>query len=317
MLHQLHTTLSSLLHARGQIPPGGVDVRFDIPSRQWVESLAWPALCCYLFDMAEVAEFRNAGAQVARANGRAVVKLAPRRVELRYLVCAFSSARADEQELIWRAMQVFLKHTTLPVELMPDALKQRLEALDMAIATKVGPYPEAPKPLELWGALELPPRPALLLSVTAPMELDLEFVEPLVLTRITRFTRPLPPDERADRGIDPARVTQRADFPQLPTPADGVTIDPRAPEPRFQVAGVVYNQAKKALAGVTVGVEGRAAEGEIDAQGREQTFVTNKKGRFVLLNLRRGDQLWIQHGSGPRRLLSLFVPSDSYDIELD
>lgn len=101
MLSLLQNVISCLLYTRGNVPQAEVDVLFDIPSRQWVESLERPAVCCYLlFDMAEVAEFRNASTQMSRANGRAVTKLPPRRVDLRYLVCAFSSSRADEQALI-------------------------------------------------------------------------------------------------------------------------------------------------------------------------------------------------------------------------
>lgn len=310
MLHHLHTTLSSLLHARGQIPQAEVDVLFDIPSRQWVEALERPAVCCYMFDMAEVAEFRNAGAQVSRANGRAVTKLPPRRVDLRYLVCAFSSSRADEQLLVWRAMAVFMKHTTLPVDLMPEDLRK----LDVPVTTKLGSYPEAPKTLDLWGALELPPRPALLLSVTAPLDLELEFEAPLVLTRITRFTRPSTGDQRGARGIDPDLVTRRGGVFDGYAPLDGVDAREQAlgenlgdgyapekslaaiarllrgdePQPReharYRVAGILRDGHGQPLADMVVGVVGRAIMGE-----------TADDGSFSLANVPIGDaKLWLQ-----------------------
>ncbi|MFN8505129.1 Pvc16 family protein [Kouleothrix sp.] len=314
MLHHLHTTIVALLYdeRRGNIPPAEVDVLFDIPSHQWVEALARPAVCCYLFDMAEVAEFRNATSQVTRANGRAVTKLPPRRVDLRYLVCAFSSSRADEQALVWRAMAVFMKHTTLPADLMPDELRK----LDVTVTTKIGPYPDAPKLLELWGALDLPPRPALLLSVTAPLDLELEFDAPLVLTRVTRFTRPSDEDLRRGRGVDPEHVSQRGAAEQFYEPYNGVAIDPRAPEPRFAIAGVVRDRQNNPLKSVVVGVEGRAAESTIDADGREQTCSTGADGRFALANLRRGDRLWVRRGD-KKTLLNIYVPSPIYDIVLD
>lgn len=295
MLPLIHTTLASLLHDRGQIPPGEVDVLFEIPSRAWVESLPRPAVCCYLFDMAEVTEYRNASAQVNRANGRAITQLAPRRVDLRYLVCAFSSARADEQELIWRAMAVLLKHTALPPELMPKELRE----LDVPVTTKLGAYPEAPKLLDLWGALDLPPRPALLLTVTAPMDLRLSVEAPLVLSRTVRLARPDDDATARGEGIDPERVTRRDKGSR--EPLDGVVLARRAlhveadgetrkqPIERHLVGGVVRDAAGNPLEGLTVRAADHAAR-----------CVTGKDGRFRLENL----------DAGPTKLIVSLEPKD-------
>ena len=73
-----------------------VDVRFELPTKAWVDSLAYPTINLFLFDMAEKTELRNLPPQVSRGNGHATTRMPPRRVELHYLVSAFSSVIADE-----------------------------------------------------------------------------------------------------------------------------------------------------------------------------------------------------------------------------
>jgi hypothetical protein len=41
----------------------------------------------------------------------------------------------------------------------------------------------------LWGAFDLPPHPALIYVVTVPVDLDITFQSPLVLTRTARYKR--------------------------------------------------------------------------------------------------------------------------------
>src|SRR6266511_2026469 len=123
MLYSLHTTISTLLYNRGRIDRDEVDVRFEMPSKPWVDSLVRPTLNLFLFEIEEKLEMRNATATVSRGNGRAVTRMPPRRFDLRYLVCAFSSVTEDEHALLWRALATLLKYTTLPTELLSDEVR--------------------------------------------------------------------------------------------------------------------------------------------------------------------------------------------------
>jgi hypothetical protein len=308
MLHPLHSAIVTLLADRGQIPPAEVDVWFEIPAREWVESLARPAICCYLFDLAESAEFRNASAQTVRANGKATTRLPPRRVDLRYLVCAFSSSRADEQALVWRALAALLRHTTLPPELLAPELRE----LGVAVQTKVGTYQDAPRLLDLWGALELPPRPALLYTVTAPLDLAVELEAPLVLTRLVRSTRTLPEDERAGRALPPADSIPRAGMDRDYEPVDLVRVVAAS----FSIAGIVRDRGGEPVAGVTVRAEGRTVRHERGGDG-PRPCRSDAEGRYRIDNLARGPvTLLVARPGAPARAVRVEVPG-LYDLTVD
>ena len=302
MLPLLHTTIKELLHTRGNIPRGEADVRVDRPTRQWLDALTSPTLNMFLFDIAESAEFRNASAQTTRSNGWAKTKLAPRRFDLRYLVSAISTEADDEHELLWRALAALLKFPVLPAELLPDELL----ALDIPINTKVGAYTDAPRPLDIWGALDLPPRAALLYTVTAPLDLEQTLEAPLVFSRALRVTRTTEADEAAGRGIDPRRITQREAARDY-APLEGVALDPRGDaadtDPqrdgtRFALAGVVRDGDGKPVAGVAVRVKGRGIES-----------TTNSAGRFRLAELPRGRlTLVVVYGNAPPREVQAAAP---------
>jgi hypothetical protein len=310
MIDHLHPAITTLLLTRGNLRANEVDVRFELPAKAWVDSLAYPTINLFLFDLAEKSEMRNAGATVTRGNGRATTRLPPRRVDLHYLVCAFSSVIEDEHALLWRTMATLLKYPTLPHELLPEKVRE----MDIAIQTRVGRAESDPRALELWGALDLPPRPALFYSVIAPMDLDVEIEAPLVLTRITRFTRPTAADQRADRGIDVEHITRRGGAFDGFAPHNGLDANERAlsvnlaedytteksldlierllrgEEPqerdhaRYRIAGIVQDAAGNSLKNVTVGVVARAIE-----------CVTTAAGRFTLANVPAGlAKLWFK-----------------------
>jgi hypothetical protein len=168
-------------------------------------------------------------------------------------------------------------------------LKAELLALvpDPPLTTQIVKPDEGPRLIDLWSALDLPPRPALLYTVTAPLDLELEFVAPLVLTRTLRYTRSTPVDEATGAGISPGRV---------------VTIDSSV-----QIAGVVRDRGGQPVAGAAVGVEGRALE-----------TIADHQGRFTLARLERGRvTLWATREGGRRQSVPIEIPSEAYDITLD
>lgn len=189
------------------------DLRFDLPARQWVGSLQRPTVNFFLYDIQENTELRQPNPHAGRAKGEVAHRLPSRRFDLRYLVAAFCSVAADEQLLLWRVLAALLKHPELPV----DALPEELRGLEAPLPTRVGRPDDAPRALELWNALDLPPRPALFYTVTAPLDLEVEFSAPLVLSTMTHFTAP-----PAGGVLDPALVTRRD--PETRVPLDGLAL---------------------------------------------------------------------------------------------
>jgi hypothetical protein len=128
MLSYLHTTIQTLLHSRAGIPRGEVDVRFERPRRQWVDSLVRPTINLFLFDMAEQQEYRNVSAPPIRNGAHATTRLPPRRMELRYQISVFSSETEDEHTLLWRTQAALLRHTNF-AQLPPETLRLAVEGI--------------------------------------------------------------------------------------------------------------------------------------------------------------------------------------------
>jgi hypothetical protein len=231
MLTQLHDTLRALLHAGG-IPPAEVDVRFEAPVRQWVDSRTQPTVNLFLFDIRENTDLRPAAAQTTRSNGQAERRMPPRRIDLRYMASVLSTEIEDEHLLLWRVLATLMRHPELPPELLPEELR----GLDAPFRARVGPAEETPGWTEIWSALGTPPRPALLYTVTAPLDLEFAAQAPLVLTRTTRYVRAAG-ESSAEEGI--------------------------------LIGGSVRDGAGAPIPGVTVTLLGSAGEGSrTDGEGR-------------------------------------------------
>lgn len=291
LLPYLHKSLSILLASSG-LPPEEVDVRFERPERRWVEALTMPTLALFLFDLAESAEFRNAGAQVTRGATSAATRLPPRRFDLRFLAAAFATSAADEQALLWHALAALLKHTTLPEHVWPTDTEHAFP--DVSILLKVGAYQDAPRPLDLWGALDLPPRASLLYTVTAPLDLAQVTEAPLVFTRLIRTTRTTVEDEGGGRGITPPTASSRLPTAQLRAPGDNVV----EADVRHDLGGVLMDARELLVSDASVRIErqmtimpvNRPEERNPTTQHPQRLAeaATDREGRFVLRNLPAG-----------------------------
>jgi hypothetical protein len=284
VLTDLHTTLRRLLYDRGLIDRGEVDIAFDAPAKPWIGGRTRPTVNFFLYDIEENVDLRNTGMQTTRGNGVGVHRMPPRRFDLRFMVSAISTVIEDEHLLLWRALVTLMKYPTIPAELVPDAVR----AYDLPVATKVTKPNDSPRPLDIWSALETPPRPALLYVVTLPVDLEIALESPLVLTRTTRYVR-----MRAGRAAE----------------EDGeAAVDNAVPaEQSVHIGGVVRDGKGKPLAGVQVGAPGKVA-----------ATTTNADGEFVLPDVGAGPvTLRVLRDGQPEKRVTFEIPSDRYEIVVD
>jgi hypothetical protein len=223
MIPGLHDSLRRLVHEKARILPGDVDVCFDAPRREWITSLTRPTVDFFLFDVRENTELRSTSLQSTRGNGTAQYRMPPRRFDMRYCVTAISTLVDDEHALLWRLLATLLKHSELPGEVLDASLR----TLDPPVCTQVLTPEEPGLLLDVWSGFEVPPRPALLYVVTVPLELDITFEAPLVLTRTARYARPFVAD--------------------------------RETEDLVHIGGVVRDRSGRPLANAVVAIDGRPA----------------------------------------------------------
>ena len=121
MLNAINQAFASLLRDRGLIDPLDVDVRFDVPSEEWVESLTRPTVNAFLFELHENTDKRDSAPVTTINGGRAERRMAPRRIDLMYMVSVVTADVEDENELLWRVLATL----NLSLELFPVSPRER------------------------------------------------------------------------------------------------------------------------------------------------------------------------------------------------
>jgi Pvc16 N-terminal domain/Carboxypeptidase regulatory-like domain len=188
MLSEVHNTIAQLLYVQGKIEPLEVDVSFDPPTREYINSRITPTVNFFLHDLEENTELRQAGLESRRfeREGRQFGSTSqpPRRFDLHYMVSAITSNVADEHELLWRVTTTLMRNRIIPDQFLPQSVLD----LGIQVQGRVSQPDDGPRPQELWSTLETTPRPALLYVMTVPVNMDLETEAPLVLTRSVKYT---------------------------------------------------------------------------------------------------------------------------------
>lgn len=185
MFPEIHDTFTALLSRYGKIDPLEVEVTFEPPTRERVQSLLRPAINFFLLEIQENTDLRQTNRQTIREPGQALHRMPSRRFDLRYMVSALATVVEDEHLLLWRTLTTLLKYDRFP----DDVLSEALRGLDPLPTARVLRPEEGPRMLDYWSALGVPPRPALLYTVTVPVDLEITDVSPLVLTHSIRYTR--------------------------------------------------------------------------------------------------------------------------------
>lgn len=188
MLDTVHNTIKQMLYAKGQIDPNEVDIEFNPPTKEWVNSRTVPTLNFFLYDLEENTELRQSdydkiSSKNAKGISSSIRRVPARRFDLHYMVSAISSVIDDEHLLLWRAMVTLLKNPSIPEQFLPENILK----LELPVKGRVSQPDDGPRPMDLWSALETPPRPSLLYVLTVPVDLETGFESPLVLTRTARY----------------------------------------------------------------------------------------------------------------------------------
>lgn len=247
MLTELDETLKQLLINEIPIENHDVDVAFDLPKREWSAKLSRPTVNLYLYDVRENTELRHTEWVVERdGNGQATKRRPPRRIDLSYLVTAWTSTPEDEHRLIWRALWSLLRYPELP----EDVLQGRLKETDVPIRASIAQPDEIPNVADLWGVLDNELKPSLHCVATLPLDLAQEITGPVVHTKQIRI-------EQGVLGGGP--------FEEI-----------------IQIAGTVRDGDSKPVAGATLRVEGRGLTATSDEEGH-YTFPNLPQGTYTFV----------------------------------
>jgi hypothetical protein len=320
MIADVHLAVRHMILSRGLIPADEVEIRFERPTKEWVNSLVRPTINLYLFDIDENVDLRQTNMPVMRGGSGASYRMPMRRFDLRYMVTAFTTVADDEYLLIYRVLATLLRFPTLP----PSSL-----AAAMAIiARREGYVAEEARFIALAEAGE---RATLrdLHSALASAEVgSAARAAMMALIDEPQVTAKIAAAEESLRLLEVWNALEQAPRPSLlyvvtvPVDLDIIIDSPLvltrtlrvrqrtdvATSTEFiRIGGAVRNRTGAPLAGVTVAIEGGAIE-----------TVTNSEGRYALSHVPSGEvTLRVIRPDGSVHITRFATPSDSYDILLD
>lgn len=246
MFDDVDESLRALLVSDVPLDPAEVDISFARPAREWSSRLARPTLNLFLFDIRERTDFRDDSLRVRQtANGIVTRERAPRRVDLSYLVTAWTREPEDEHRILARVLACSYRNLSLE----PVHLQGTLKDVEIPVLLRATPPDYLQKSVDFWGVMDNELHASLTWVVTTPLDAFAPVSGPMVLTREI-LVGPLAQPER---------------------------------HPTFQVAGIAHIAGDPAagLSGVALSVAGTALATMTDSSGRF-TFPDIPPGQQVL-----------------------------------
>lgn len=151
MIQDVDDTLRELLVQKGSIDPTLVDIRFELPNKEWVATVTKPTLNLFLYDVRENRELRSAQRTLTRADDvTGTLTRAPVRMDLSYLITAWTTDVADEHQLLGGVLTTLLRFPLLPAEV----LKGSLPAQPLPVQAWIAQPDRIPNPWEFWGHVD-------------------------------------------------------------------------------------------------------------------------------------------------------------------
>lgn len=167
MLHELDTALRALVER--ELGSGSdVEVTFDAPTKDWASHRNRPTIDLYLYDIRQdVGRYQFGHVEVRNANGFVAQRQPqPKFFRLAYLVTAWTQRAEDEHRLLSTLMVTFLRHETVPMDLLDGSLADLGISIPLAVAL---PPPQDRSLSDVWSALGGELKPSLDLTVIAPL----------------------------------------------------------------------------------------------------------------------------------------------------
>lgn len=181
MFQDVDETLRAVLLADVPIDRTEVDIAFERPTREWSSRLTRPAINLFLFDIRERTDFRDDTWQVrTRENGTYERTRGPRRVDLAYLVTAWTKEPADEHRILGRLLPAMYRTSQVPPAMLRGALAQAT----IPVLSRVMTADHVAKPADFWGVMDNEFRVGLTWVLTVPIDVFAPQDGPLVTTTI-------------------------------------------------------------------------------------------------------------------------------------
>jgi hypothetical protein len=221
MLNELDETLKTLLQqdlprVTERIEADGFDISFEVPNREFRARLTRPTLSLYLYNIQENRVLRARPWSKSRDNGTVTTRRPAVRLDCNYMVTAWSNEVEDEHRLLTGATRVLFRNPILPQDVLQGEL-----AGDMDIMTEVAQPDSFKDVVDIWSVLDNDLHPSVRVTVTIPLELDVEYTT----TEVTSHDIGLGDPGWTPGPTRPMRMTGRIERDGQPLPGVLVRAD--------------------------------------------------------------------------------------------
>jgi hypothetical protein len=168
VLQLVDESIEAFLRASVPLDPGEVAISFDAPDRQWSAAISQPTVNVVLFNIHRDPEKALAGVEDMERDGVRIRRRPLPRIELSYLITAWTSELRDEHQLIGEVMRAVLATRTLG----PPHLRPPLDRTDPLPTMTISPGGSKAQQ-DLWKAIDGQLKPGLEVSVALPIDTGL------------------------------------------------------------------------------------------------------------------------------------------------
>jgi hypothetical protein len=166
VIQDVDATLKELLVQKMPLDVSVVDVSFDMPNRDWSNHIVKPTLNLFLYGVCENHEVRGNQHVLVRNGAVGIERRAPVRVDLTYLISAWTADISDEHQLLGRVLTTLLRFPLVP----DDVLKGSLLTQPGAVQAWIAQPERIPNPWDFWGNVENRLKAALNFVLTVSFE---------------------------------------------------------------------------------------------------------------------------------------------------
>jgi len=166
VIHDIDDTVKELLVQKVPIDLGTVDIRFDMPTKDWASGVVKPTVNLFLYDVRENHELRSNQRFRAYNGALATERRAPVRVDFTYQITVWTTEVADEHQLLGRLLTTLLGFPVLP----PETLKGTMQTQPLPIQAWIAQPERTPNAWDFWGSLDGRLKAGISYVVTASLE---------------------------------------------------------------------------------------------------------------------------------------------------
>ena len=189
MISDVDEALRNLILDSLTVSRQNVDIKYDLPSRDWASRLNRPTINLFLFDIRENLRLRGAeqARQIPLPDGKVEIRRNPVRIDLRYLLTAWTKDPEDEHLLLSDTLLTLLRNPTIPDQYASEQMKKQQFPVILDAAVYQPEHGPTEKATEIWGVIGNDIHAGFIVTVT----ITVDPYEPMVFTQVSSVSRSL------------------------------------------------------------------------------------------------------------------------------